>query len=109
VVQSKDESTSRHSNSKCCYNRSICTDPALGKGCVITEAFSEGMPFPLSSKCCGAKEVHCKDGPKVVAFLLLLSGDVETNPGPGNIFTGSTFTRGRVVTMRGWLQCMGQG
>ena len=71
----------------------MCSNRELGKGCVISESV-EGIPatklcHPLKHKCLGARKVeyilHHEDGPKIVTMLLLLSGDVETNPGPGII------------------------
>ena len=94
AVQSEDQYTSHHYNSKCCYSGcSMCSDPVLGRGSVSHEGFLEGAPVtkvchPLSHKCCGRRKVqyifHRKDGAAVIFhILLLLSGDVETNPGPG--------------------------
>ena len=65
------------------------------KGCVIPESVFNGtlatkVCHPLKHKCRGARKVEYilldEDGPKIVTMLLLLSGDVETNPGPGTIF-----------------------
>ena len=94
LVQSEEQSTSRHHNSKLCYGDcSMCSHHELGKGCVISESVFEGIPatkvcHPLKLKCVGARKVeyilHDEDGPKIVTMLLLLSGDVESNPGPGN-------------------------
>jgi hypothetical protein len=70
----------------------MCADHVLGKGNVSHEGFIEGAPVtriyqPLKHRCCGRRKVHYilheEDGPKVISLLLLLSGDVETNPGPG--------------------------
>ena len=89
LVQSEVQSTSRHHNSKLC-GCSMCSHHELGKGCDIPGF--EGIPatkvcHPLKHKCLGAREVeyiiHDEDGLKIVTMLLLLSGDVETNPGPG--------------------------
>lgn len=88
VVQSEEQSTSHHYNSKHCY--SSCSDPVLRKsgviflnGARVTKVFQ-----PLKQRCCGTRKVQCifhhEDGDKVISLLLLLSGDVETNPGPGN-------------------------
>lgn len=92
-IQCRELSTSRHYISKYCYSGcSMCSDHELGKGCVVSEGFYRGAPVtrvchPLKSKCCGARKVqyilHHEDSPKVISLLLLLSGDVETNPGPG--------------------------
>ena len=71
----------------------MCSHHELGKGCVIPESIFEGIPatkvcHPLKHKCLGVRKVeyilHDEDGPKIVTMLLLLSGDVEKNPGPGN-------------------------
>ena len=70
----------------------MCSHHELGRGCIIPESVFEGIPatkvcHPLKHKCLGARKVeyilHHEDGPKIVTMLLLLSGDVETNPGPG--------------------------
>ena len=87
LVQSEAQSTSRHHHSKLCY--SVCSHHELGKRSVIPGSVFEGIPatkvcHPLKHKCLGARKViHDQDGPKIVTMLLLLSGDVETNPGPG--------------------------
>ena len=91
LVQSEEQSKSCHHNSKLC-GCSMCSHHELGKGCVIPGSVFEGIPatkvcHPLKHKCLGARKVeyiiHNQDGPKYVTMLLLLSGDVETNPGPG--------------------------
>ena len=93
LIQSEEQSMSRHHNSKLCYGGcSVCSHHELGKGCVIPRSVFGGIPATkvchlLKHKCLGARKVkyiiHDQDGPKIVTMLLLLSGDVETNPGPG--------------------------
>ena len=93
VVQSREQSSSRHYSSKCCYSGcSMCSDHELGKGRIVPESVFEGKPatkicFPLKHRCCGVRKVqyvfHDEDRPNTVTILLMLSGDVETNPGPG--------------------------
>jgi hypothetical protein len=95
AVQSEDQYISHHCISKCCYSGcSMCSDHVLGRGSVNQEGFFKGAPVtrvchPLNRNCCGRRRVQYifqeEDGPKVISLLLLLSGDVETNPGPGKI------------------------
>jgi hypothetical protein len=51
--------------------------------------------FPLKHRCCGVRKVqyhfHHEDCPNVVTILLMLSGDVETNPGPGIAYDSFNF------------------
>ena len=93
VVQSREQSSSRDYSSKCCYSGcSMCSDHELGKGRIASECVFEGRPatkvcFPLKHRCCGVRKVqyvfHHEDHANIVTVLLMLSGDVETNPGPG--------------------------
>ena len=90
LVQSEEQSMSCHHHSKLCY--SVCSHYELGKRSVIPGSVFEGIPatkvcHPLKHRRLGERKVeyiiHDEDGPKIVTMLLLLSGDVETNPGPG--------------------------
>ena len=95
AIQCRELSTSRQYCSKYCYSGcSMCSDRELGKGCVVPAGFYRGKPVtkvchPLKYKCCGARRVqyilYDQEGPKVISLLLLLSGDIETNPGPGKV------------------------
>ena len=105
LVQSEEQSMSCHHHSKLCY--SMCSHYELGKRSVIPGSVFEGIPatkvcHPLKHKRLGARKVeyiiHDEDGPKIVTMLLLLSGDVETNPGPG-IYNDR---QGQIQTHRGF-------
>ena len=94
VTESEEQASSRHYISKNCYNNcSMCTHPHLRNGSVVTHVSSRGVPVtmvvpPLKSKCCGKRRVQYfiyedAEHTKVISGLILLAGDVETNPGPG--------------------------
>ena len=96
VTESKEQASSRHYISKNCYNNcSMCTHPHLRNGSVITRVSSHGLPVtmvvpPLKSKCCGKRSVQYiihndSEHSTVISGLILLAGDVETNPGPGKV------------------------
>ena len=99
VTESEEQASSRHYISKnCCGNYSMCTHPHLRNGSVVTRVSSRGVPVtmvvsPLKSKCCGIRKVQYimhedAEHSTVISGLILLAGDVETNPGPG-MFQGS--------------------
>jgi hypothetical protein len=79
AVQSEDQYISHHK----------CHCHLFGKGSVNQEGFSKGAPV-IRDNYWERRKVqsisHKKDDAKVVSLILLLSGDVETNPGPGNVF-----------------------
>ena len=94
VTESKEQASSRHYISKNCYNNcSMCVHPHLRNGSVVTRVSSRGIPVtmvipPLKSKCCGKRSVQYiihndTEHSTVISGLILLAGDVETNPGPG--------------------------
>ena len=94
VTESEEQASSRHYISKNCYNNcSLCAHPHLRNGSVVTRVSSRGVPVtmvvpPLKSKCCGKRSVQYfiyedAEHTKVISGLILLAGDVETNPGPG--------------------------
>jgi hypothetical protein len=93
----------------------MCSDHVLGRGSVNHEGFFKGSPvtrvcYPLNHNCCGKRKVqyifHEEDGPKVVSLLLLLSGDVETNPGPGKIISSGAGVRHMQKFLRSCLLLM---
>ena len=93
VTESEEQASSRHYISKNCYdNCPMCAHPNLRNGSVVTRVSSRGVSVtmvvpPLKSKCCGKRNVqyiiHNDDEHStVISGLILLAGDVETNPGP---------------------------
>jgi hypothetical protein len=88
AVQSEDQNLSHHCIPKYCYSGcSMCSDHVLGRGSVNQEGFS--VTRVCHCNCCRRRKVqyifHEKDGLTVVSLILLLSGDVEANPGPGKV------------------------
>ena len=92
--QSLEHSKSRHYNSKYCYNDCyMCSHNWLRKGTIVT-CWKDEIPTtmvvpPLKQKCCQKRVViyitpNVNGPPRVIRQLLILAGDVETNPGPGN-------------------------
>ena len=94
MFQSEHQTKSRHYNSKYCHSGCpMCSNRELRRGNIIPMGVFKGRPVtkvvhPLKYKCGGARKVqyiiHNEDGPEVTSVLLQLSGDVESNPGPGN-------------------------
>ena len=97
VTMSVEESQSRHYNSKHCYgNCTLCAHRNFRNGSIMTRSPSVGVVvtrvvFPLKQKCCGVRMIDYiiqdVNGRNIRLQLLLLAGDVETNPGPGKIYT----------------------
>ena len=94
--QSKEQSKSRHYNSKHCYdNCAMCSHHLLRNGTVQTQYWEDSIPvtmvvLPLKGKCSHKRVIkyiipRSQDPPRVIHQLLMLAGDVETNPGPGMI------------------------
>ena len=94
VTESEGQASSRHYISKNCYNNcSMCAHPHLRNGSVVTHLSSRGVPVtmvvpPLKFKCFGKRSVQYiihndAEHSTVISGLILLAGDVETNPGPG--------------------------
>ena len=108
VAESEEQASSRHYISKNCYdNCSMCAHPHLRNGSVVTRVSSRGVPVtmvvpPLKSKCCGKRSVqyiiHNDDEHStVISGLILLAGDVETNPGPGTFIYICMYTLCMIV------------
>ena len=96
VTESEEQASSRHYISKNCYdNCSMCAHPHLRNGSVVTRVSSRGVPVTmvvpsLKFKCCGKRRVQYiihndTEHSTVISGLILLAGDVETNPGPGMV------------------------
>ena len=111
LVQSEEQSMSCNHHSKLCY--SVCSHHELGErfvipGSVFEAVLATKVCHPLKHKCHGARKVeyiiHDEDGLKIVTMLLLLSGDVETNPGPG-IYNDR---QGQIQTHRGFDTELGE-
>ena len=90
--ESQEHSKSRHYNSKYCYsNCYMCSHRWLRSTTTTTvTCWKDEVPItmvvpPLKHKCCHMRVVnYIVDGSaRVTRQLLLLAGDVETNPGPG--------------------------
>ena len=92
VTESEKQASSRRYTSKNCYdNCSMCSHPHIRNGCVVTRVSSRGVTVtmvvpPLKSK----RRVRYimiihndSEHSTVISDLILLAGDVETNPGPG--------------------------
>ena len=95
VEQSKEQSKSRHYSSKHCYDNCImCSHHLLRNGTVQTRDWKDNVPvtmlvLPLKQKCSHKRVIKyiipkVSGPPRVIHQLLMLAGDVETNPGPGN-------------------------
>ena len=94
--ESREHSKSRHYNSKYCYDDCyMCSHRWLRSSIVTTvTCWQDEVPVtmvvpPLKHKCCHMRVVNyiipnVNGPPRVIRQLLLLAGDVETNPGPGN-------------------------
>ena len=103
VLMSEEDSHSRYYKSKLRFCPcSMCSHSLLRNGCVMTRHSKSGVPVtmvvqPLKHKCCWRRRVkfivHSRDSRRVISLLLMLAGDVETNPGPlgNNNFSVSTF------------------
>lgn len=106
VSESKNYYISRHSCPPPCYCF-MCTHKWLSKGCVITHTGQDGVPnvsvvvSPLKSRCCQMRRIrfifHCGSHSEVVSLLLILAGDVETNPGPGKVIYDNKINNGEQV------------
>ena len=93
-IESLKHSKSHHYNSKYCYsNCHICSHRWFKKGTVVNcwkyERPISMVVHPLKHKCCHKRIVYyviptVNGSPKIIRQLLLLAGDVEINPGPGN-------------------------
>ena len=84
VTESEEQASSRHYISKNCYNNcSMCAHPHLRNGSAVIRVSSCGVPvtIALKSKCCGKRYNDYKHS-TVISGLIILAGDVETNPGP---------------------------
>lgn len=97
VICSLEQSQSRHHTAKHCYTGCpLCSHKWLRNGCTITRANSDGVPVtmvvsPLKQKCSRMRRVsfvvHSNpDSPNLISTLLILAGDVETNPGPTGMY-----------------------
>ena len=92
VLMSEEDSHSRYYKSKIRFcHCSMCSHSLLRNGCVMTRHSKSGVPVtmvvqPLKHKCCRRRRVkfivHSRDSRRVISLLLMLAGDVETNPGP---------------------------
>ena len=94
VLMSERESNSRYYKSKQRHcNCSMCSHHLMRNGCVVTRLYNGKVPVTmviprLKHKCCQRRRVKfivCKpESTRVISLLLMLAGDVESNPGPGN-------------------------
>ena len=109
VLMSEEDSHSRYYKSKMRFCPcSMCSHSLLRNGCVMTRHSKSGVPVtmvvqPLKHKCCRRRRVkfivHSRDSRRVISLLLMLAGDVETNPGPlgngmGNATTNTFLCKG---------------
>ena len=95
VLMSEEDSHSRYYKSKLRFCPcSMCSHSLLRNGCVMTRHSKSGVPVtlvvqPLKHKCCRRRRVkfivHSRDSRRVISLLLMLAGDVETNPGPSGM------------------------
>ena len=99
LMASEEDMNSRYYKSKQHHCKcAMCRDHLLRNGCVFTHSVVEGVSvtvvvLPLKHKCCQKRRVkfilHSSGSVKVITLLLMLAGDVETNPGPGIVYMGS--------------------
>ena len=90
MLMAEEDAKSRYYKSKLRFCPSSHSLPR--NGCVMTHPFKSGVPVtmavqPLKRKCRRRRRVkfivHGRDSKRMISLLLMLAGDVETNPGPG--------------------------
>ena len=90
MLMAEEDANSRYYKSKLRFCPSSHSLPR--NGCVMTHPFKSGVPVtmavqPLKRKCRRRRRVkfivHGRDSKRMISLLLMLAGDVETNPGPG--------------------------